>query len=385
MKGLPLLARHLPHLVSVSPLERLRAAGGAAIGILIVGVIGMLTLPAGSAPLLFAPLGASAVLLFAVPASPLAQPWSVLGGNCIAALVGVTCGLFVPDPSIGAALAVGASIGLLLTFRCLHPPSGAVALTAVVGGPAIHDLGYWYVLWPVLAGSSALLLAAIAYNRLTGKVYPHVAQAHSPVVSAGQSGGLGVTVADLTTAIRERDEVVPVDPQDLEDVLQRAEVLAFNRRSGGVIAAAVMSQGITSIGPGTSLRVTLKLLRSNGVKAVPVVDANRRVVGIVTQTDILDKADWGPSATGSGLGWRLRSATNSDRPLRGKARDVMTGDVRCVLISTPIARVVQVMAETGHHHVPVVDNQGALAGMVTQSDIVTALFKVNQSELALSA
>lgn len=385
MKTPALLSRILPHLVDVSPIERLRSAAGACIGILVVGIVGMLALPAGSAPLLIAPLGASAVLLFAVPASPLAQPWSILGGNGIAAVVGVTCALFVPDQSVAAALALGVSIGLLLTFRCLHPPSGAVALTACLGGPVIHELGYWYVLWPVLAGSLILLLAAIAYNRLTGKVYPHVNQPHAPVVSTGTSGGLGVTVEDLTTAIRERDEVVPVDPADLEGVLQRAEVLAFNRRSGGVIAAAVMSQGVASVAPGTSLRVTLRLLRSNGVKALPVIDGNRRVVGIVTQTDILDKADWGPSATGSGLGWRLRSPTNSDRPLRGKVRDVMTPDVRCVLTSTPIARVVQVMAETGHHHVPVVDAEGTLAGMVTQSDVVAALFKVNQAELALSA
>lgn len=385
MNARSLFARILPELVAVSPIERLRAAVGAAIGILIVGIIGMLALPAGSAPLLIAPLGASAVLLFAVPTSPLAQPWSVLGGNGIAALVGVTCSLVVPDASVAAALAVGISIGLLLTFRCLHPPSGAVALTAVVGGPTIQDLGYGYALWPVLAGSLALLLAAVAYNRLTGKVYPHMALAHSPVVTAGQSSSLGVTVADLKTAIRERDEVLPVDPQDLEEVLQRAEVIAFHRRSGGVIAAAIMSQDVASVGPGTSLRVTLRLLRSKGIKAVPVVDANRRVVGIVTQTDILDKADWGPWVAGSGLGWRLRAATNSDRPLRGKASDVMTTDVRCVLISTPIARVVQVMAETRHNHVPVVDNEGQLAGMVTQSDVVAALFKVNQSELALSA
>ncbi|KKB77005.1 hypothetical protein VW35_15890 [Devosia soli] len=381
----PLLNRLLPHVVSVSPLERLRAAGGAAIGILFVGIIGMLTLPIGSGPLLIAPLGASAVLLFAVPASPLAQPWPVLGGNVIAALVGVSSGLFVADVPTAAALAVGVTIGLLLTFRCLHPPSGAVALTAVVGGPAIHDLGYWYVLWPVLAGSFSLLIAAAAYNRLTGKVYPHAAQPLSPVVSAGRSGGFGVTVADLTTAIRERDEIVPVDPQDLEDVLQRAEILAFNRRSGGVVAAAVMSQDVASVRPATSLRVTLKLLRSNGVKAIPVVNDDRRVVGIVTQTDILDKAEWGPMATGSGRGWPLRSAANSDSPLRGKARDIMTSDVRCVLISTPIARVAQVMAETGHHHVPVVDSEGKLAGMVTQSDIVTVLFNVNKLELARSA
>jgi CBS domain-containing membrane protein len=335
--------------------------------------------------LLIAPLGASAVLLFAVPASPLAQPWSIIGGNGIAAVVGVMAAMLVPDQSVAAALALAVSIGLLLTFKCLHPPSGAVALTAVLGGPAIHDLGFLYVLWPVLAGSLALLGVAIGYNRLTGKAYPHRAQGHVPVAAAGRTGGLGVTVDDLTTAIRERDEVVPVDPDDLEQVLQRAEVLAFNRRSGGVIASAVMSQSVASVMAGTSLRIALKLLRTNGVKALPVVDAERRVVGIVTQTDLLDKADWGPSATRSELGWRLRTIGNSDRPLRGKVRDVMTSEVRSVPVSTPIARVVQVMAETGHHHVPVVDAEGQLAGMVTQSDVVAALFHVNQAELARTA
>jgi len=63
----------------------------------------------------------------------------------------------------------------------------------------------------------------------------------------------------------------------------------------------------------------------------------------------------------------------------------MTTDVRTVAVSTPIARVVQVMAETGHHHIPVVEPDGALAGMVTQSDVVAALFRVNAAELALSA
>lgn len=383
MKIPVLFARLLPHLVAVSPLERLRAAVGACLGILVVGIVGRLALPQAEAPLLIAPLGASAVLLFAVPASPLAQPWSILGGNLIAALVGVAAARLVPDQSLAAALALGVSIGLLLTFRCLHPPSGAVALTAVLGGPAIQHLGFGYALWPVMAGSLFLLLTAIGYNRLTGKAYPH--RAAAPVARASRAGGLGVTVDDLTTAIRERDEVVPVDPDDLEAVLQRAEVLAFNRRSGGVVAAAVMSQDVASVAPGTSLRIALRLLRGNGVKALPVIDAERRVVGIVTQTDLLDKADWGPSATGSGLGWRLRAIGNSDRPLRGKVRDVMTADARCVLVSTPIARVVQVMAETGHHHVPVVDADGKLAGMVTQSDVVAALFHVNQAELALSA
>src|SRR5690606_2367110 len=119
----------------------------------------------------------------------------------IAALVGVTCAWLIPDLSTAAAFALGLSIALLLTFRCLHPPSGAVALTAVLGGSEIHELGYWYVIWPVLAGSSVLLLAAILYNRLTRKAYPHRPSALAPIVSRGAGGGLGVTADDLSVAI----------------------------------------------------------------------------------------------------------------------------------------------------------------------------------------
>jgi CBS domain-containing membrane protein len=379
-----LFSSFLPHRVPVSSPERLRSAIGAGLGIALVGLIGLLAVPHSIAQLLIAPLGALAVLLFAVPSSPLAQPWSIQGGNAIAALVGVTCAWIIPNQSIAAALALGPSIALLMTFRCLHPPSGAMALTAVLGGTPIHDLGYWYVLWPVLAGSAVLLLAAIVYNRLTRKAYPHRTGAPAPVVSGGR-GGLGVTIDDLTTAIRERDEVVSVDPADLEEVLQRAEVIAFARRSGGVDAAAVMSPDVASIAPGTSLRIVLKMLRSAGVKALPVIDNARKVVGIVTQTDLLDKADWGPAPTGPGTRWRLPTITSSDRPLRGKAREVMTKDVRCVYSTTPIAHVVQVMVESGHHHLPVVTADGHLAGMVTQSDVVAALFRVNRVELSLSA
>ncbi|WP_297113162.1 HPP family protein, partial [uncultured Devosia sp.] len=163
------LARLLPNMVPVSPVERLRAAVGAFVGILSTAGVTALALGQGQElPLLMAPIGASAVLLFAVPASPLAQPWSILAGNCVAALVGVSCALALGPTPLAAALAVSISIGLMLTFKCLHPPSGAVALTAVIGGPAIAELGYAFVVWPVGINSVLLLAAAVAFNRLTG-------------------------------------------------------------------------------------------------------------------------------------------------------------------------------------------------------------------------
>jgi len=171
---LSMLRRMLPDTQLVSKTERLRASSGALLGILIIGLVAGLAVGLDPAlPALIAPMGASAVLLFAVPASPLAQPWSILGGNTVAAITGVSVSLLVADPFVAAALAIGIAIGLMMTLRCLHPPSGAIALTAVLGGPSIHDLGYTFVIWPVLGNSLALLAVALLYNNVTGRRYPH--------------------------------------------------------------------------------------------------------------------------------------------------------------------------------------------------------------------
>lgn len=378
-----------PNLVPVSLRERLRVALGVFLGLAVTTGIGLTVMGFGpELPLMMAPAGASAVLLFAAPASPLAQPWSILGGNVLAALVGIACAQAIGEVALAAPLAVAISVVLMLTLRCLHPPGGAVALTAVIGGPAITGLGYGFALWPVAANSLALLIVAIAFHRLTGRAYPIPAPGAAAPQKAGAPGapGLGVTVADLEAAIRERDEVISVDPGDLEQMLHRAEALAFARRSGGVTAGAIMTGAVVTVGPGTSLRVALRLLRANAIKALPVVDAERRVVGILTQTDLVDKADWGPRPEAEGgtgrLGALMRPLARADRPLRGKVREAMTPMVSSVAPDLPIAHVVRLMVETGHHHLPVAGPDGRLLGMVTQSDVVAAFFHANFHDTA---
>ncbi|MER9262886.1 HPP family protein, partial [Mesorhizobium sp. M0619] len=101
----------VPILAGATLRERLIACVGAMIGIALTGAIGALVLGNGPhVPLLVAPMGASAVLLFAVPASPLAQPWSIIGGNTISALVGVIVAHFVPQPVLATGIAVAVAI-----------------------------------------------------------------------------------------------------------------------------------------------------------------------------------------------------------------------------------------------------------------------------------
>jgi len=118
--------------------------------------------------------GASSVLIYGAIQSPLAQPRNLVGGHVISALVGVTVYQIVPDILwLSAPLAVAFSIILMQYTKTLHPPGGATALIAVTSPGKIADLGYWYVLSPVLSGCLILLLVALVFNNMTkNRSYP---------------------------------------------------------------------------------------------------------------------------------------------------------------------------------------------------------------------
>ena len=163
-------------------LHPLRSSLGGAVGIATAALIGAVIAGHGGGPFLLASLGASAVLAFAVPASPLAQPRAIIGGNVVSALAGVVVARLAmmgtgPDDlshlAIPLALALATAIVAMHFTRCLHPPGGAVALMPILGGPAISAMGYGFVLFPVAVNSLALVAAAWAFNNLAGSRYPH--------------------------------------------------------------------------------------------------------------------------------------------------------------------------------------------------------------------
>jgi CBS-domain-containing membrane protein len=121
----------------------------------------------GGTSLIFGPLGASAVLVFGAPKSPLAQPRNLVGGHVLSALVGVTAWQLMPGQTeLAAALAVATAIALMHLTKTLHPPGGATALIAVMGGPGVHALGYLYALAPVGLGAAVMLLVGLVFNNL---------------------------------------------------------------------------------------------------------------------------------------------------------------------------------------------------------------------------
>jgi CBS domain-containing membrane protein len=201
--------------------DRLVAGLGAAIGISATAILSRLLIgPEPGLPLLIASFGASAVLVYAVPASPLAQPWPVIGGNALSALFGVAVGRMVPDPAIAGGVAVGGSILLMSLLRCLHPPGGGTALFAALGGASGH---YPFTVAILPIGLDAVIFVGIGllFHRFSGHSYPHRPAVAPPVALLHRE--------DVDRALAELGETFDIDPDDLEALLARAETHAQAR------------------------------------------------------------------------------------------------------------------------------------------------------------
>jgi hypothetical protein len=198
----------------VSHIERLVSALGGFVGIYAIILISTHFLDVPAAALIVASMGASAVLLFAVPHGPLSQPWPLVGGHLVSALVGVICAKLIPHGAIAGAAAVSLAIGAMHYLRCIHPPGGATALTAVVGGASVQALGYQYLLTPVLINVAVILLVAVVFNApFAWRRYPaHLERFRGAAAPAGKGP---ISHESLVYALSEVDSFIDVSEQDL--------------------------------------------------------------------------------------------------------------------------------------------------------------------------
>lgn len=337
-----------PHGMRMSPSDYLRSGLGALLGLLVAaGAAHLLAVGPADLPLIVAPMGASAVLLFAAPASPLAQPWAVVGGNVVSTVVGVAVARVVDEPALAAAAAVAAAIVVMSATRCLHPPGGACALFAALGTGTVAEQGFAFAVFPVGINSVCLVGIAMLVNNATGRTYPH--QPPAPQPAAAERGGLQLD--DIRDAIRSIDQGLDVFPKDVLELVRIAEQNAIDRQLGRRTVRAVMEPDVVTVrAEETAYRVRLMFVQDH-MKAVPVIDDDRRVVGIVTIYDLFQR----------------------DLADLSEVREVMTSPVTTVGADAPVADLVALMTDRGLRHVPVVDADGRIEGVVTRTELIEVL------------
>jgi CBS domain-containing membrane protein len=362
-----------PGRTRINTRERLRIVIGSLLGILVTGLLCHLAnqiMP--GLPWLVAPLGASAVLVYAVPSSPMAQPWNVVGGNTLSALAGIA-GVhgvhLLGSPELAAAVGVATAIALMLALRCLHPPGGATALMMVLGGVADPVFAFY----PVMLNSLLLVAVGVAYNNATRRTYPHT---QLPPPGAAPSAQDRQLDADLDAVLARRNQVLDVSRDDLKSLLAETRLRAYDRKLAEVRCADIMSRDLVTVEFGTSLEEAWALLRERRIKALPVVDRYFRIAGIVTHADFMRAAELDVY---TGFDEKLRKLVRSTRSVYSEKPEVvgqiMTRNVRVASMDRRLVELVPLFGSTGHHHIPIIGEGGRLVGIITQSDLVATLGK----------
>ncbi len=221
-----LLASFKPSFDPVPLPEKIRAGLAATAGMLLLGLT-LRYLPQTGYPLIMlASAAAAAVLLFAVPHSPMSQPWPTVAGNLLSGLVGWACSLLIPDLVLAASCAVGLAVLLMHLSHCLHPPGGATAMVMVLEAGQFHHHGWSWTASVVIANTILSLLLAFAINNLTGRRYPMRSVA-MPRQAAGNVGEL--EQQDIEWALTRMDGVIDVSEQDLLNIFRLASGRARER------------------------------------------------------------------------------------------------------------------------------------------------------------
>lgn len=360
----------------VSVLEKILSGVASFIAILLVYHVSQRWLGADGAPLIIASMGASAVLLFAVPQGPLSQPWNCVGGHVLSAVIGVACAQWVDAPLLAAALAVALSVTTMYLLQCLHPPGGATALNAVIGGQTTVSLGYGYVLFPVLLNISMMLfLALIVNNVLPNRRYPNFFWARA-LNKQGEPEDEQNIKMHLRSALKEVNTFIDASEEDLSRVFNA--ILTHERRAqmGEILCQDIMHTEMITAFYETEIEDIWRQMVSHHFPAIPIIDAQRRLLGMLRLSDFLQEAT--QQATPHTIFQRI---THFSKRTEGQytnkieyAGHLMHRPVLSVQQDQHILDLFPLMEQHHVRYIPVLDAEQKLVGLISQKRLLAALY-----------
>lgn len=372
-----------PALAPAARLDVLRVGLGAALGLVATAALVHLAQRGGwqGSWSLFAPLGATAVLVFAVHTGPLSQPWSCVVGNTVAALWAWL--VIASWPAAGPAwllpaVAVGGAIACMQLTRSLHPPGGAVALLLAL--EAQHGLQHsWsYAFAPISLLTLLLVVLGMLYHRAWGKHYPLQAVTHQPAAGAQHLPADDLSNADLQALLSRFDQDYNLTPQELSELVHAAEEQAIARRFGSVSCGQVMTSALWTCRPSDDLGALATQFQQHPIKSLPVVDDSGRLLGVVARSALFDwlwQQHHHPAHDHRATRrWRLWGP-KPPAIATAHAADLMQDAPLSVEDDTPVLFLLETLAT---HTVPFVAvlRQGKLVGVLTRTDVIRILLRI---------
>lgn len=340
-----------------------------------------------SSYILLASMGASSVLLFGLPNSPLASPWSFIAGHFIAAAIGVSCSILIDDFAFMAAATIALTMLCMYTFGCMHPPGGATALVPVFAAYE-QPLDYGFLIYPVASSVVILLLLSFIFKRWVlqqpliqkqPQFDPKHLSQNPPPLKRG-----GLQAEDFLRALNSADTVVDISERDLESLYQKAKGFAYQRQRDTLTCASIMSQHVITVTSTTPAEDAWKLFHKHKISSLPVVKKGR-LIGMLSSVDFLKSLT---SKHHSTLAKTLTELLQKSGLKTGAMRtvaDFMVPENKLLtaLDSSHLVTLIPLLSDAGYHNIPVIDYQKQLVGIITQSDLIAALYNQLQYQADL--
>ncbi|WBL33809.1 HPP family protein [Sinirhodobacter sp. HNIBRBA609] len=345
----------------------LRAGTGAGLGIMVTALISYALPQSREAGIyLISGFASTAVLLFALPNSPLAQPWSAIVGMMVSAASAVVVLRFVPPPYADG-LAVALAICAMMALRALHPPAAGIALLGALEYEAGRPLGFDFVLMPVGAITVVLVLLAMAWHRTFGVAYPSRPLAAPPRPGPAARSTPRLSEDDLASLLLEFQQSANLGTADLARLLNAARTRVTETLLSAS-AGSLMSPRPVSVGPEAPMSEVVRKMEMLDLRSLPVADSEGRYVGMVDQGRVLQRLE-AEQAT-LRRPFRLRSA-----PPEPDAAALMDSTTAPVDISTPVGELMARLAKPGAQAIPVTEN-ARLVGILGRSDVMSLLLSL---------
>lgn len=362
-------------------IERVKVSLAAFITLFLVTIISQYLQDSKESAVLLASMGASAVIIFALPSSPLGKPWNFSVSHILGCLVGFAMTYMLTNLALMAALSVASILMLMYIFECIHPPAAATALVPVIasqnGSVNPHILLAVALNLIVFIIASEILKRTIFYrNKPKSNLLYDPIHLHKDKTPLQR---MGLQSEDLRRAVNSFDSVLDVNEQDLERIYQQAQQHAYRRRSGEVLSRDIMSKDLITVSKDTTLGNAWKLFRKHKISMLPVINEHKELLGVISSVDFLKDLTV-PSY--SGLLRHLNSLLISRKhknQVKTKVQDLMVSNVVVVRDDDHIVALVPLLSDIGLHHIPVLDREQKLCGIITQSDLIAALYSLGQT------
>ena len=355
--------------------ERIKSATGTALAVAAVFCVSYLLFE--DQYVMLAAVGASAVIMFAIPHSPMAQPWSVIGGYFIAVSVGLLALQILMPPILGIAVAIVLVVLITMTFKCLHPPAGAIVVFVFNQSPVDLSAAVMVMSSVMLAAVLLVVLAMLLNNVVLGRKYPQCLT--EPVKNLHRTSDelptirTGVTHEDLDYALKKHGTYVDIQENELINLYEAAIDHAFSRKMN-TLCGDIMAKDIIAIDETVCLDEAWGLLHKHKIKALPVINKQRHVIGIITIADFLKDIASQSGHYRAGLEHLMIASENlavDKRPVS----EIMTRPVITEQMDAPVSVLIKKLSDWGMHHVPIVNAQQELVGMITQSDLIGSMYQ----------